>query len=66
MTLKQYLARGHMSGSQLAKAVGVTRSAVSLWRKGAPVTRYEHVVAIVRATGGLVAEADLTGKRRAA
>lgn len=66
MTLKQYLARGHMTGAALAKAVGVTRSAVSLWRKGAPVTRHEHVRAIERATGGMVSEAELTGKRRAA
>lgn len=66
MTLKQYLARGHMTGAELARRVDVSRAAVSLWRKGAPVTRLDHVRAIEKATGGMVTEADLTGKRRAA
>ena len=60
MTLDKYFSRPEaMRPSELARAVGVARQAMTEYRKGRKVPRLKHANRIHSATNGLVTPKDL-------
>lgn len=58
MTLSEYLEIEDLSNEQFARRVGVTRPAVSFWRRGIRLPRLELMRRIEDITEGAVKPAD--------
>lgn len=59
MDLLRYLRETGMSQAELARRLGVTRSAVNQWLSGATAPSTQQITRIARVTEGAVGPADL-------
>ena len=59
MKLKNYVSLRRGGTSDLSRAIGVTRTEISIWANGKKQTPIKHCYAIEKATGGAVTRKDL-------